>query len=123
VCVCPSACRSACLRARVLGGVSKVDLRKFIAWAQHELNLPLLQEYVRVYALGDLASPSLERSRFLDATPTAELEPTDAGHVQKDEEDMGMTYEELSVYGRLRKLDRLGPLGMFNRLQYTCVAA
>lgn len=29
---------------------------------------------------------------------------------------MGMTYEELSVYGRLRKVEKLGPFGMFSRL-------
>jgi hypothetical protein len=28
-----------------------------------------------------------------------------------DEEDMGMSYEELGVYGRLRKISRLGPVG------------
>lgn len=35
--------------------------------------------------------------------PTAELEPLREDYVQSDEADMGMTYEELSVYGRLRK--------------------
>lgn len=29
---------------------------------------------------------------------------------------MGMTYEELSVYGRLRKQEKLGPYGMFTKL-------
>jgi hypothetical protein len=32
---------------------------------------------------------------------------------QLDEVDMGMTYEELSVYGRLRKIFRCGPVSMF----------
>lgn len=32
---------------------------------------------------------------------------------QLDEVDMGMTYEELSVYGRLRKIYRCGPVSMF----------
>jgi hypothetical protein len=27
-----------------------------------------------------------------------------------------MTYDELSVYGRLRKLNKLGPYGMFTKL-------
>jgi NAD+ synthase (glutamine-hydrolysing) len=29
---------------------------------------------------------------------------------------MGMTYDELGVYGRLRKIARLGPVEMFKRL-------
>src|SRR5689334_1602980 len=32
------------------------------------------------------------------------------------EVDMGMTYQELTIFGRLRKLNKLGPLGMFQRL-------
>ncbi|KAL0372927.1 UNVERIFIED_CONTAM: Glutamine-dependent NAD(+) synthetase [Sesamum calycinum] len=35
-----------------------------------------------------------------------------------DEVDMGMTYEELSVYGRLRKIFRCGPVSMFKNLCY-----
>ena len=33
-----------------------------------------------------------------------------------DEVDMGMTYEELGIYGRLRKIGRCGPVSMFRRL-------
>lgn len=29
---------------------------------------------------------------------------------------MGMTYEELSVYGRLRKIDKCGPFSMYTKL-------
>jgi hypothetical protein len=32
------------------------------------------------------------------------------------QEDMGMTYEELSVYGRLRKQQGCGPYSMFCKL-------
>ena len=52
----------------------------------------------------------------MDATPTAELEPITESYVQADEADMGMTYDELSVYGRLRKNEKLGPYGMFTKL-------
>jgi len=31
---------------------------------------------------------------------------------------MGMTYDELSIFGRLRKVQKLGPWGMFERLVY-----
>ena len=36
--------------------------------------------------------------------------------LQMDEVDMGMTYEELGIYGRLRKISRCGPVSMFRRL-------
>jgi hypothetical protein len=29
---------------------------------------------------------------------------------------MGMTYNELSIYGRMRKVDKLGPYGMWSKL-------
>ena len=29
---------------------------------------------------------------------------------------MGMTYDELSVFGRLRKVDKCGPYSMFTKL-------
>lgn len=71
--------------------------------------------------------------RFLDAVPTAELEPITETYVQADEAsassshrkmtsslivqaDMGMTYDELSVFGRLRKVDKCGPYSMFTKL-------
>ncbi len=77
--------------------------------------------------------------RFLDAVPTAELEPITESYVQADEvrlhcdpytcavrfivlaqfhiqADMGMTYAELSVFGRLRKVEKCGPYGMFTKL-------
>ena len=31
---------------------------------------------------------------------------------------MGMTYDELSVFGRLRKVDKCGPYSMFTKLVY-----
>lgn len=35
---------------------------------------------------------------------------------QLDEEDMGMTYDELGVYGKLRKISKCGPVKMFVKL-------
>ena len=80
-----------------IGGISKTDLKMFIGWAQVNFNLPILQD-------------------FLDAVPTAELEPITESYVQSDEVDMGMTYAELSVFGILRKVHKLGPWGMYERL-------
>ena len=50
------------------------------------------------------------------APPTAELEPITDTHRQTDEEDMGMSYDELGQFGRLRKMERCGPVSMFQRL-------
>ena len=54
---------------------------------------------------------------FLDAIPSAELIPIGADNaVQSDEVEMGMTYDELSVFGRLRKVEKCGPYSMFGKL-------
>jgi len=80
-----------------IGGISKTDLKKFIAYAEGAFDLPILRS-------------------FLDAIPTAELEPISETYVQADEADMGMTYDELSVFGRLRKVEKCGPYSMFTKL-------
>ncbi|KAJ5721565.1 uncharacterized protein N7483_009499 [Penicillium malachiteum] len=80
-----------------IGSISKVDLKRFIGWASKDFDMPILVD-------------------FLDAIPTAELEPITANYVQSDEVDMQMTYAELSRFGYLRKVDHLGPYGMFLRL-------
>lgn len=80
-----------------IGGISKTDLKRFIKWAETSFDLPILQQ-------------------FLDAVPTAELEPITESYVQSDEADMGFTYDQLSILGRLRKTFKLGAVGMFERL-------
>lgn len=80
-----------------IGGISKTDLKRFIKWAEINFDLPILRQ-------------------FLDAVPTAELEPITDSYVQSDEADMGFTYDELSVFGRLRKAYKLGAVSMFERL-------
>jgi len=78
---------------------------------------------------------------FIEAIPTAELEPITADYVrpsspelsaleqvpsshpyllqqvQSDEVDMQMTYAQLSRFGTLRKVNKLGPYGVFLHLQ------
>ncbi|KAJ6493647.1 hypothetical protein C8R47DRAFT_1176603 [Mycena vitilis] len=80
-----------------IGGISKTDLKKFIAYAEYSFELPIL-------------------ASFLNAVPTAELEPITDTYVQADEADMGMTYDELSVFGRLRKVEKCGPYSTFTKL-------
>ncbi|KEZ41309.1 hypothetical protein SAPIO_CDS7409 [Scedosporium apiospermum] len=61
-----------------LGSISKTDARRFQSWARDEWDLPIMTD-------------------FLEATPTAELLPLEAG-VQDDESEneMGMTYEAIN---------------------------
>lgn len=82
-----------------IGGVSKLDLKKFLVWASKKDSL-------HVTSL----------TKIVDAPPSAELEPVTDKHQQNDEADMGMTYAELGWYGRLRKLERCGPYSMYKRL-------
>ncbi|KAF8821628.1 putative glutamine-dependent naD(+) synthetase protein [Cardiosporidium cionae] len=85
-----------------IGSISKIDLKAFLLWASQESNLGYS-------SLQDI----------LTSPPTAELRPCDKvsetidEHSQNDEADMGMTYEELSMFGRLRKMSRCGPVSMF----------
>lgn len=59
--------------------------------------------------------PVLEE--IMGAPPTAELEPLADGRIaQTDEQDMGMTYSELSTFGTLRKTSKCGPYSMFCKL-------
>ncbi|CAG9792072.1 unnamed protein product [Diatraea saccharalis] len=84
-----------------IGGISKTDLKTFLQYAKSRFFLPSLSE-------------------ILQAPPTAELEPlTDGQITQTDEQDMGMTYVELSEFGRLRKMHHCGPYSMFNKLVHT----
>ncbi|KAJ1622408.1 hypothetical protein T492DRAFT_885282 [Pavlovales sp. CCMP2436] len=74
-----------------IGGISKTDLKGFLLWGAINLNYPSLAK----------------------AAPTAELRPLGSA----GEEDMGMSYAELSRFGTLRKLGRCGPVGMFELLR------
>ncbi|KAF1738488.1 Glutamine-dependent NAD(+) synthetase [Beauveria bassiana] len=80
-----------------IGSIDKAALRGFIAWAQVKFDMPCLED-------------------FLTATPTAELEPVTAEYTQSDEADMGITYAELTAFGRLRKERKMGPLSMWQHL-------
>lgn len=84
-----------------IGGISKMDLRMFLNYAKDKFKIPVIGEIVA-------------------APPTAELEPLKEGQLaQTDEEDMGMTYAELSIFGRLRKQENCGPFSMYCKLAQT----
>ena len=87
-----------------IGAISKFDLKRMLLWASDKFQYTVLKEVVH-------------------APPTAELRPMTDGHegehTQTDEEDMGMTYDELGHFGRLRKISRYGPVSMFKKLCVT----
>lgn len=70
-----------------IGGISKTDLKSLLEYCADRYSWPTL-------------------SSIVAAPPTAELRPTtgEGEHDQTDEEDMGMSYEELTVFGKLRKV-------------------
>lgn len=80
-----------------IGAISKQDLKSFIQCTSTSFPLPIL-------------------TSFLTATPTAELEPITQTYTQSDEADMGLSYTELSIFGRLRKVHKLGPWSTFTHL-------
>lgn len=61
-----------------IGGISKKDLSGFLRFAKTEYDLPILES-------------------FLDATPTAELEPISEEYTQSDEVDMGTHFLSSSL--------------------------
>mmetsp|Transcript_11338 Transcript_11338/g.10985 ORF Transcript_11338/g.10985 Transcript_11338/m.10985 type:complete len:662 (+) Transcript_11338:371-2356(+) len=87
-----------------IGGICKVDLKRLMLYAAKKIQLPILEE-------------------IANAPPTAELRPIEEGETadysQTDEDDMGMSYEELGIYGSLRKIQRCGPVSMFMKLVRT----
>lgn len=83
-----------------IGGICKSDLKKMMLFVANKYD---------IQTLSDIA----------DAPPSAELRPLAAdkeNYDQTDEEDMGMLYDELGTYGYLRKVERCGPVSMFNKL-------
>lgn len=81
-----------------IGGICKNDLKRMMAFIAGRYQVPILSE-------------------IASAPPTAELRPLENGAVtQLDEEEMGMTYEELGRYGHLRKIEKCGPVRMYLKL-------
>lgn len=87
-----------------IGSISKVDLKKMLIFAS------------KLYSSATL-------NEIATAAPSAELQPIaqgesegEGGYSQTDEEDMGMSYKELSVYGFLRKVMLCGPVAMYVKL-------
>lgn len=81
-----------------IGGLCKMDLKRFLRWAH------------KTYGWQSMLDTVL-------ATPTAELVPTaEDGVEQSDEADLGLTYPEMSAFGRIRKMQRAGPVSMYRKV-------
>eukprot|EP01053_Blabericola_migrator_P005718 Blabericola_migrator_1__5717@NODE_28_length_19984_cov_212_654667_g25_i0_p2_GENE_NODE_28_length_19984_cov_212_654667_g25_i0NODE_28_length_19984_cov_212_654667_g25_i0_p2_ORF_typecomplete_len841_score123_10NAD_synthase/PF02540_17/6e53CN_hydrolase/PF00795_22/5_1e30CN_hydrolase/PF00795_22/1_7e03Asn_synthase/PF00733_21/0_11_NODE_28_length_19984_cov_212_654667_g25_i067919313 len=85
-----------------IGSISKLNLKLFLEWASVRFDAKSL-------------------TKVLEAVPTAELRPDQFdkdGKVlkQSDEDEMGLTYNELYFLGNLRKCERCGPVEMYERL-------
>ena len=80
-----------------IGSISKIDLRRFMRFSKEFI--PDSTDVI---------------NRIVDAIPSAEL----TGEHQTDEEDLGLTYDELSIFGKLRRgqLGTYGPFGMFSKI-------
>jgi len=88
-----------------IGAISKGDLKKMLLWAADQFNNPVLAEIAAAPPTAELRPQAERADGSSDTTATQE-------HSQLDEEEMGMTYEELGYFGKLRKISRCGPVSM-----------
>ena len=93
-----------------IGGVSKSDLKRFLTWAGNTFAWSALLDVVNAAPTAELRPQNLDGVGGVDASGR-KLE-----HAQNDEEEMGMSYDELGVFGRLRKVEKLGPYSMACKL-------
>jgi NAD+ synthase (glutamine-hydrolysing) len=99
-----------------IGAISKGDLKRMLLWASTrygELD-HVLKEIAGAPPTAELRPQASSTEDGADGTATSSAE-----HSQLDEDEMGMTYDELGWFGRLRKLSRCGPVSMYRKL---CVA-
>lgn len=96
-----------------IGAISKTDLKRMLQWASVEYEMPVLQEIAGAPPTAELRPQQQQQQQ----EGGIEGEPEEmAEHSQLDEEEMGMTYDELSWFGKLRKLSRCGPVSMYRKL-------
>jgi NAD+ synthase (glutamine-hydrolysing) len=104
-----------------IGGICKNDLKRLLLWGEQVLQCPTLGDIVNAPPTAELqplagASEEAVSSSSSDSVGTGADTSARARIVQNDEEDMGMTYAELGVFGFLRKVQQCGPLTMFYKL-------
>ena len=76
-----------------IGSFSKINLKKFLEFSKNYFKFDILE-------------------KINNQQPTAELEPFNENYIQSDENDIGISYEDISYLGNLRKESNLGPYHM-----------
>lgn len=108
-----------------IGSISKIDLKRTLKWASLQYGFTALREIVEAPPTAELRPNTKKRSSQQnkevnnDDGESQQMIASEMEHAQDDEEDMGMTYNELSEFGRLRKVNRCGPYSMFYKLLQT----
>jgi NAD+ synthase (glutamine-hydrolysing) len=103
-----------------IGAIRKEDLRRMLLWASTRYDWPVLAEIASAPPTAELrpivaaAGPSSDRNVGGDGSAQGATE-----HSQLDEDEMGMSYRELGLFGTLRKVSRCGPVSMFRALCVT----
>jgi len=125
-----------------IGSISKIDIKSFLKFAGKYYNYPTLLDIVGAIPTAELRPPVSVKQFGYDeriddrpfvfdnphqshaAAPSKKSRSDVSEHdlvdmdvprapSQQDEDEMGMSYDELSVFGRLRKECRSGPLSMY----------
>ena len=97
-----------------IGAISKGDLKRMLLWASQRYNNPVLAEVAAAPPTAELRPQSQPTNNSNTTTSTTQGQDDEETreHSQLDEDEMGMTYDELGHFGKLRKLSRCGPVSM-----------
>ena len=105
-----------------IGAICKGDLKKMLLWASQTFHNPVLAEIASAPPTAELRpmADGKEKSKSQSDDSVDGDSSVEQEHSQLDEDEMGMTYEELGHYGKLRKLSRCGPVSMYVLLIMRC---
>jgi len=93
-----------------IGSLNKGFLKEFLQWCADTVQIHDKSFKQIGYQFNMLED-------IINVTASPELTPADEdGNIQDDEVAIGMTYDDLRLLGELRKIHKLGPLGMFHKL-------
>jgi NAD+ synthase (glutamine-hydrolysing) len=87
-----------------------------LLWAGDRYGHDVLKEIAGAPPTAELRPNASSKKNDGNGDDAAAVGDDTAEHSQLDEEEMGMTYEELGWFGRLRKISRCGPVSMYRKL-------
>jgi NAD+ synthase (glutamine-hydrolysing) len=113
-----------------IGSLSKTHLRQYLEWCITKWNnkFTYKKAETEVNVINDEADQNVKAETevnvikdVLETVASPELTEAKKGEneeviIQDDEIEIGMTYEQLFILGKLRKEELLGPIAMFKRL-------